>query len=94
MIFFCIRYRRGSQADRTGRHRESLGVELTWTLVPFALFIAVFALESVPFCAGAHPARECADLYVVAKQWMWKVQHPAGQREINTLHVPLGQPVR
>jgi cytochrome c oxidase subunit 2 len=25
---------------------------------------------------------------------MWKFQHPAGQREINTLHVPVGQPVK
>jgi cytochrome c oxidase subunit 2 len=25
---------------------------------------------------------------------MWKVQHPEGRREINELHVPLGQPVK
>ena len=31
---------------------------------------------------------------VIAKQWMWKIQHPSGAREINTLHVPVGQPVR
>jgi cytochrome c oxidase subunit 2 len=32
-------------------------------------------------------------IYVVGKQWMWKVQHPEGQREINALHVPVGQPI-
>ena len=31
---------------------------------------------------------------MVGKQWMWKVQHPEGQREINELHVPVGQPVK
>jgi cytochrome c oxidase subunit 2 len=31
---------------------------------------------------------------VVGKQWMWKLQHQEGQREINELHVPLGRPVR
>ncbi len=31
---------------------------------------------------------------VVAKQWMWKFQHPTGRREIDTLHVPVNQPVR
>ncbi len=31
---------------------------------------------------------------VVGKQWMWKVQHPEGNREINDLHVPVGQPIR
>jgi len=31
---------------------------------------------------------------VVGKQWMWKAQHPGGQREINALHVPVGQDIR
>jgi cytochrome c oxidase subunit 2 len=33
-------------------------------------------------------------IFIVGKQWMWKAQHPGGQREINELHVPLGQTVR
>ena len=34
------------------------------------------------------------EIYVVGKQWMWKVQHIDGQREINELHVPVGRPVK
>ena len=34
------------------------------------------------------------EIYVVGKQWMWKVQHPEGVREINELHVPIGRNVR
>ncbi|HEY6923149.1 MAG TPA: cytochrome c oxidase subunit II [Steroidobacteraceae bacterium] len=94
MIFFCVRYRRGSSADRTGAHQQSLGVEITWTLVPFALFMGVFLWSLVLFAQAHTPPTNAQTLYIVAKQWMWKVQHPAGQREINTLHVPLGQPVR
>jgi cytochrome c oxidase subunit II len=94
MIYFCVRYRRGSNADRTGAHQQSLGIELTWTLVPFALFIGVFLWSLVLFAQARTPPASSQTLYIVAKQWMWKVQHPAGQREINTLHVPLGQPVR
>ena len=30
----------------------------------------------------------------VGKQWMWKIQYPEGQREINELHVPVGRPVK
>jgi cytochrome c oxidase subunit 2 len=33
-------------------------------------------------------------IYGVGKQWMWKFQHPEGQREINDLHVPVGLPVK
>ena len=34
------------------------------------------------------------NIYVVAKQWMWKVQYPNGVREINELHVPVERPVK
>ena len=94
MVFYCVRYRRGSRADRTGAHYQSLGVELTWTLLPFTLFIGVFIWSLMLFAQARTPPAGAQTLYVVAKQWMWKVQHPAGQREINTLHVPLGEPVR
>ena len=94
MIGFCIKYRRGSNADRSNRHRRSLGGELTWTLVPFALFVGLFGWSVGLWQRMRTPPADAAPVYVVAKQWMWKVQHPGGQREINTLHVPLGQPIR
>ena len=34
------------------------------------------------------------NIYVVGKQWMWKAEHPSGQHEINSLHVPTGRPVQ
>ncbi len=34
------------------------------------------------------------EIYVVGRQWMWKIQHPEGRMEINELHVPLGRPVK
>jgi cytochrome c oxidase subunit 2 len=40
------------------------------------------------------PPDDCLEINVVAKQWMWKIQHPDGQQEINALHVPLGRPVK
>lgn len=94
MVWFSVKYRHGSRADRSGRHNQSLGIELTWTLIPFALFIAVFVWSLFLFARLHTPPANAQTIYVVAKQWMWKVQHPGGQREINMLHVPLDQPVR
>jgi cytochrome c oxidase subunit 2 len=34
------------------------------------------------------------NIYIVGKQWMWKAEHPGGQHEINSLHVPTGRPVQ
>ena len=31
---------------------------------------------------------------MVGKQWMWKIQHPDGRREINELHILVGRPVQ
>ncbi len=94
MVFYGVRYRRGSAADRSGRHQGALGVELTWTLVPFALFVLAFIWSLSIFAVARTPPSGARSVYVVAKQWMWKIEHPGGQREINTLHVPIGVPVR
>jgi cytochrome c oxidase subunit 2 len=42
----------------------------------------------------SRPPNNAIPIYVVAKQWMWKIEHMEGQREINELHVPVGRPVR
>jgi cytochrome c oxidase subunit 2 len=42
----------------------------------------------------ARPPAGSQDIYVVGKQWMWKLQHPEGRREINELHVPVGRSFR
>jgi cytochrome c oxidase subunit 2 len=34
------------------------------------------------------------NIYVVGKQWMWKAEHPGGQHEINSLHVPTGRAIQ
>ena len=40
------------------------------------------------------PPNDAIEISVVGKQWMWKIQHSDGKREINELHVPVGRPVR
>src|ERR1043165_1144812 len=40
------------------------------------------------------PPANPLEIYGTGKQWMWKFQHPGGQREINTLHVPTGRDVK
>ncbi len=93
MFVFCIRYRKGRPADRH-LAKETLPVELTWTAVPFLIFMGVFVWSLTLYAHSRTPPSNAETIYVVAKQWMWKVQHRGGQREINTLHVPMGVPIR
>jgi cytochrome c oxidase subunit 2 len=94
MIWFGVKYRHGSAAERQGESHRHLGIELAWTLIPMAMFIALFAWSVRLWVVLRTPPADATPVYVVAKQWMWTVQHVGGQREINTLHVPMGRPVR
>jgi cytochrome c oxidase subunit 2 len=93
IVFFCVRYREGARVER-GPIGRKLGLELAWTLIPLALFIGLFAWAGQDFVKLYDVPDDASPVYVVAKQWMWKLQHRNGKREINELHVPLGQPVR
>lgn len=72
----------------------SLPLEITWSVVPFVIFMVFFAWGARIYVAEATPPKDSLQIYVIAKQWMWKLQHENGRREINTLHVPLGRDVR
>ncbi|HJV59859.1 MAG TPA: cytochrome c oxidase subunit II [Albitalea sp.] len=94
IVFFAIRYRHGSRAPRGNAPARKPGLELAWTLAPLLVFVSIFAWSAHDFVALARAPADALPVYVVAKQWMWKLQHRNGRREINELHVPLGQPVR
>jgi cytochrome c oxidase subunit 2 len=72
----------------------SLTLELAWTFIPFVLSMVMFGWGAKVFFDLASPPANAMEVFVVGKQWMWKVQHPEGVREINELHVPVGRPVR
>ncbi|MFL6514583.1 MAG: cytochrome c oxidase subunit II [Chthoniobacterales bacterium] len=93
-LFFCIRYRRGSSADRTPPKGTPLRLEVTWTVIPLLIFLGLFFWAAEVFFAMSRPPAGAAEIYIVGKQWMWKVQHPDGRREINEIHIPIGQPVK
>ncbi len=94
IIFFCIRYRRGTRVDRTPPKIGSRPFELTWTVVPLLIFVGVFFWAAKVFFAMSRPPADATEIYVVGKQWMWKIQHPDGRREINELHLPVGKSVK
>jgi cytochrome c oxidase subunit 2 len=94
VVYFTLRYKR-THPDEVGADiHGSLVLELTWTFIPFVLAMVMFGWGAKVFFDLARPPRDAMEIFVVGKQWMWKVQHPDGTREINQLHVPIGRPVR
>jgi cytochrome c oxidase subunit II len=94
LITFCVRYRAGSDADRDHRIRKRWHWEVAWTAATLVAFLGLFVWGATLYVHAATAPADALPIYVVAKQWMWKVQHPGGQREINELHVPVRRPVR
>jgi len=93
LVYFAARYRRqpGVQAEQI---EGSTPLEVTWSVIPFIVFMVIFLWGAVVFFKGRTPPRDSTEVYVVAKQWMWKLEHAEGQREINELHVPVGRDVK
>jgi cytochrome c oxidase subunit II len=97
MVTFSVRYRRAAHVDRSldatasGRNRI---LEVTWITVPLLIFLAFFVWAAWLYFKYENPPRGALEIYVVAKQWMWKLEHTNGRREINELHVPRGRVVK
>jgi cytochrome c oxidase subunit II len=72
----------------------STRLELTWTIIPLILFMVMWAWGARIYFRVFTPPVNAMNIYVVGKQWMWKVEHPGGQHEINSLHVPAGRAVQ
>jgi cytochrome c oxidase subunit II len=94
VFYFSIRYRRRQESMVPKPIHGSLPLELAWSIGPGLICMFIFAWASILYFRNANPPEGSMEIYVVGKQWMWKLQHPGGQREINELHVPVGRPVK
>ncbi len=93
VVFFAARFRHrpGVLAEQI---EGSTPLEITWSTIPFLVFMVIFAWGAVVYFQERTPPTDSTEVYVVAKQWMWKLEHAEGQREINELHVPVGRDVK
>ena len=94
MFRFCVAYRRGSSASRAYLIQKTWEWEIGWTTATLVLFLVPFVWGAVIYIWLVAPGAAELQIYVVGKQWMWKMEHPGGQREIDALHVPVNTTVR
>ena len=94
VIFFAFHYQKGTKADRSRPMYENAFLELTWIVVPTILGLGFFGWSTKVYVDMRTPPKDAMEIFVIGKQWMWHVQHAEGVRENNTLHVPLGKPVK
>ena len=94
IFYFAIKYRRRSETELPHSVHTGWTLEIVWSVIPFGLTMVMFGWGAAIFFREARPPDNAMQIYVVGKQWMWKIQHMEGVREINELHIPVGRPVK
>jgi cytochrome c oxidase subunit II len=93
MLLYMFKYRAGSAIDRGAMAKKTWRLETAWTAATLLAFFGLFVWGADLYVRLSQPAADALKIYVIAKQWMWKVEHPGGQREINAVHLPVGRPI-
>ena len=90
---FATKYRRRHGREAT-QIEGSLLLEIGWTVIPLGIMMLMFAGGALLYFHMRTPPRDAAEVYVVGKQWMWKLEHAEGQMELNELHVPVDRDIK
>jgi cytochrome c oxidase subunit II len=94
ILYFFVKFRRRSDSEIPRPIAGSMILESAWTIIPFIISMFMFAWGAKIYLQEYTTPNDATDIYVVGKQWMWKFQHPEGQREIDELHLPVGRKIR
>ncbi len=97
LVWFAVKYRRDPNKHQISAEgpTHGLALELTWTIIPTGLVVAIFWVGMVGYIDLRESPEDAYEVSVTAQQWSWSFNHPDyGVIEGNELHVPLNRPVR
>ncbi len=94
LIFLGVKYRKREGENRPSVHASVMSLEIIWSVIPVILALGIFAWGATTYYGYQNIPENTLDINVIGKRWMWKVQHPNGKREVNSLHIPMGRPVK
>lgn len=92
MVYFVVRYSRRRNPEATNIEGH-LGLEITWTVVPLLLFLAMFYFGWTSFCYMRSAPRDAMVVEVTGRQWSWSFKYPNG-RVTPELYLALDRPVK
>src|SRR5688500_19964632 len=68
VIFFALRYRVGSNVDRSRPQHENLKLEIGWSVIPLFLALVIFFWSARLFAQMRTPAKDATEIFVIGKQ--------------------------
>jgi cytochrome c oxidase subunit 2 len=94
ITIFAIQYREKEKFAVPDEIHGSIPLELFWSFIPFVISMTIFLGGAMVYYKQYKIPADTTEIFVVGKQWMWKIQHRTGQREINELHVPVDTKIK
>jgi cytochrome c oxidase subunit 2 len=94
IIFAAFKFRRKSEGEVGDDVHGNNVLEVGWTLIPTIIAIGIFAWGAAIYVNYRIAPKDTLDIYLIGKQWMWKLQQPNGRKEINELHVPVNRNIK
>src|SRR5262249_27131602 len=77
-----------------GARQPPLFLEVIAVSTLFTLFVLWWAIGTRDYTDLRVAPTDAMDIYVTAKQWMWKFAYREGQSSLSVLYVPAGKPVK
>jgi len=93
-VYFCIKYRRKSEQGETTPYIESLGLEITWTVIPTILLMVIFVWGFQDFIKLHIVPANSIEVKVTGQKWFWSFSYAEGATGVGELVVPVHQPVK
>jgi cytochrome c oxidase subunit 2 len=94
IIVAALKYKRKSASEVGSADHGNMVLEVGWTVIPLVIALGMFAWGAAVYVNYRTAPKDTLDIYVVGKQWMWKLQQPNGRKEINELHIPVNRNVK
>lgn len=94
IVYFSVKYRHSEKNKEAVHIHGNLKLEILWTVIPLIICMILFVWGTWVYMSQQSIPANAKEIFVVGKQWMWKIQHESGHREINELHIPVDTPIK
>jgi cytochrome c oxidase subunit 2 len=92
LVATCVvRFRESKRPGEPAQNHGNRTLEITWTLIPLAIVLGLFALTAHAMAASDPPANREPDIVVTGHQWWWEARYASGAVTANEIHVPVGK---
>lgn len=94
-VYFSFRYKRKSETEEgQASQHHNLPLEITWSFIPFVLFMIVFGWGWIVYKDFYSPPKDSLEIHVYGQMWSWEFVYKNGRKTTNEFYVPSHRPVK